>query len=243
MSDKGYIKLDRKLLNWGWFRNGDMLKLWIYLLLTAKHQDVVEDGMEIKRGQVRFGRKQASKDLQISEQSIRTCINRLKSTNEITTESTNKCTLITIIKYDEYQGSGRKSTTKSTNKSTCNQPATNQQLTTYKNDKNVKNSINIYKGHSDEFVETMDSFREMRKSIKKPLTERAEQMILNRLSELATNEYQQIEILNQSIVNCWQNVYPLKVENRRSDIVPEYDTAQKPGFDEKRFEEIMKRRS
>ncbi len=125
MSDKGYIKLDRKLLNWGWFRNGDMLKLWIYLLLTAKHQDVVEDGMEIKRGQVRFGRKQASKDLQISEQSIRTCINRLKSTNEITTESTNKCTLITIIKYDEYQGSGRKSTTKSTNKSTCNQPATN----------------------------------------------------------------------------------------------------------------------
>ncbi len=89
----------------------------------------------------------------------------------------------------------------------------------------------------------MDSFREMRKSIKKPLTERAEQMILNRLSELATNEYQQIEILNQSIMNCWQNVYPLKVENRRSDIVPEYDATQNPVFDEKRFEGIMKRRS
>ena len=88
----------------------------------------------------------------------------------------------------------------------------------------------------------MASFREMRKSIKKPLTERAEQMILNRLSELATNEYQQIEILNQSIMNCWQNVYQLKVE-KRTDIVPEYDATQNPVFDEKRFEEIMKRRS
>lgn len=141
---KGYIKLDRKILNWGWFKEENMLKLWLYLLLTAQHQDTYIKGVMLKRGEVLFGRKQASKDTGISEQSIRTCINRLKSTNEITTKSTNKYTIITILKYDEYQNNNKKSTNKSTNKLTNNQPTTNQQLTTYKNVNNV-NNVNKYK--------------------------------------------------------------------------------------------------
>lgn len=140
---KGYIKLDRKILNWGWFKEENMLKLWLYLLLTAQHQDTYIKGVMLKRGEVLFGRKQASKDTGISEQSIRTCINRLKSTNEITTKSTNKYTIITILKYDEYQNNNKKSTTKSTKKLTNNQPTTNQQLTTYKNVNNDKN-VNKY---------------------------------------------------------------------------------------------------
>lgn len=140
---KGYIKLERKLLNWGWFKNDNMLRFWVYLLLMAQHQDTYFDGILLKRGEVLFGRKQASKDTGISEQSIRTCINRLKSTNEITTKSTNKYTIITILKYDEYQNNNKKSTTKSTKKLTNNQPTTNQQLTTYKNVNNDKN-VNKY---------------------------------------------------------------------------------------------------
>lgn len=139
-NDNGnYIKLNRKLLSWGWFKNGDMLKLWVYLLLTAKYEDTYDDGVFLKRGQVKFGRKKASYDLGISEQSIRTCISRLKHTNEITIKSTNKYTIITILKYEEYQGKRIKSTNKITNKLTNNQPTTNQQLTTYKKEKKERN--------------------------------------------------------------------------------------------------------
>lgn len=153
---KGYIKLDRKLLNWGWFKNGDMLKLWVYLLLTAQHQDTLVNGIFLNRGQVLFGRKQASKDTGISEQSVRTCITRLKSTNEITTISTNKYTIITILKYDEYQNNNKKTTTKTTNKLTNNQPTTNQQLTTY-NNVNNDNNVKKYKRDIEESIQKLVS--------------------------------------------------------------------------------------
>ena len=141
----GFIKLDRQILNWGWFKKPEMVQVWVYLLLTAQHQDVYENGIYLKRGDVLFGRKKASRDLGLSEQTIRTCINRLKSTNEITTKSTNKYTIITILKYDDYQSNKQKSTNKLTNKSTDNQPTTNQQLTTYKNirKKEIKNIDDI----------------------------------------------------------------------------------------------------
>jgi len=54
-------------------------------------------------------------------------------------------------------------------------------------------------------------FREMRAKIKKPLTERATSMIHTELNKLAgDNEELKIAILNQSVLHCYQDVYPLK---------------------------------
>ena len=54
-------------------------------------------------------------------------------------------------------------------------------------------------------------FFKMRKSIKKPLTDRAIVMLKNRLEELAPGDIQtKIAILNQSSFHCWQSVYELK---------------------------------
>ena len=50
----------------------------------------------------------------------------------------------------------------------------------------------------------------MRKSIKKPVTERALKGILNKLDKLATTDDIKIKILENSIENCWQGVFPLK---------------------------------
>lgn len=141
MSEKGYIKLDRKLLEWGWWQDEKMVKFWVWLILTANHSDKYENGVLVKRGQKLIGRKKAAKELNFTEQSLRTMISRLKSTNEITTKSTNKYTIITILKYDDYQNYKKKSTTKSTNKLTNEQPTTNQQLTT-NNTLNTLNTLN-----------------------------------------------------------------------------------------------------
>lgn len=57
-------------------------------------------------------------------------------------------------------------------------------------------------------------FIKMRKLIKKPLTNLALQKIINKLKTLTKNDSQQVAILEQSIMNCWQDIYQLKEERQ-----------------------------
>ena len=135
----GWIKLHRQLLEWEWYDDINTTRLFIHLLLLANHKDRNWRGINIKRGQLITGRITLSKQTKLSEQQIRTCLGKLKSTNEITTKPTNRNTLITLVKYNEYQDKKESSTSKSTNHSTNKQPTDNQQITTNNNDNNVNN--------------------------------------------------------------------------------------------------------
>lgn len=65
---------------------------------------------------------------------------------------------------------------------------------------------------NEELIKTIYAFLDMRKSIKKPMGERALTLLLNKLKRLATDVKTQIDILNQSILHSWQDVYPLKAD-------------------------------
>ena len=132
---QGWVKIHRTIQSWEWYNDSKMVHLFLHLLLSANHKDGSWRGIDVKRGQLIFGRKTASERTGISEQSIRTCLERLKSTNEITIKSTNKYSILTICKYEDYQLKEDESTSKLTNK----QPATNQQSTTNKNEEKEKN--------------------------------------------------------------------------------------------------------
>jgi len=99
----GWIKLHKKLLKWEWFGSSKTVHLFIYLLMKANFKNNEWKGITVNRGQLIFGRKKASQETGISERSIRTCLNRLKTTSEITIKTTNKYSIITICKYDDYQ--------------------------------------------------------------------------------------------------------------------------------------------
>src|SRR5688500_11185688 len=118
---EGWIKIHRKLQKWGWYSDSHMVHLFIHFLLEANHENRKWKGQIIKRGQLIFGRKAVSETLGISEQTVRTCMERLKSTNEITSKSTNRFTLVTIVNYEDYQTLDDLPTSKSTSKSTNNQ--------------------------------------------------------------------------------------------------------------------------
>lgn len=138
---EGWIKVHRKILDnpiierplWCW--------LWVYLLLKANHEDKKfifnNQDIVINRGQLLTGRKQLVKETHITDQTIRSALAYLKSTKQVTINSTNKYSIITINNYNAYQ--------EVTSKVTNQQPASNQQATTNKNDKNVKNDKNIKK--------------------------------------------------------------------------------------------------
>ena len=70
---------------------------------------------------------------------------------------------------------------------------------------------------SPRFNEALRDFEEMRKKIRKPLTDRAKVLLLEKLEQLApADEEKQIQILNQSIMNCWQGVFELKEDSRKA---------------------------
>ena len=99
----GWIKLHRSITKWEWWSDHNTARLFIYLLLEANHEDMKYKGMVIGRGQVLTSRSQLSIATGISERSVRTSLNHLKTTNEITIKTTNLFTIITICKYEDYQ--------------------------------------------------------------------------------------------------------------------------------------------
>ena len=73
-----------------------------------------------------------------------------------------------------------------------------------------KNNIiikNIY--ISERFKQAFSDFLEMRKSIKKPATNRAMEMIIKKLEKVG-NEELAIQMLERSIINNWQDVFEIK---------------------------------
>jgi len=58
-------------------------------------------------------------------------------------------------------------------------------------------------------------FIEMRKQIKKPMTERAITLMVNKLEKMTSDTNEQIEILNQSVLNGWQGIFPLKEQKEQ----------------------------
>jgi len=131
MGIQGYIKLHRELMDWEWYKEPLITRLYVHLILSANHKDNTIRGISVKRGQFLTGRKRLSFDTGISEQTIRTSLNKLKSTSYLTIKSTSQYSIIALRDYDLFQ--------RPTSELTNNQPASNQRLTTNKNEKNEKN--------------------------------------------------------------------------------------------------------
>ena len=68
---------------------------------------------------------------------------------------------------------------------------------------------------SPELAEALKAFAEHRKKLRKPMTDYAKKLLLGKLSKLAKTEQEQIAILNQSIENGWQGVFPLDRGNNQ----------------------------
>lgn len=103
MSDGNYIKINRKMLEWEWYKNEHTKSLFIHCLLKANWKDGKFQGMELKRGQFATSIPKLGFELELTSNEVRTAIKHLKSTGEITVRSYSKFSVITVVKYDLYQ--------------------------------------------------------------------------------------------------------------------------------------------
>lgn len=81
---------------------------------------------------------------------------------------------------------------------------------TLNKNKHKERHINKHSANcSPELAEALAAFEEHRKKLKKPMTDYAKKLLRKKLQKLARTEQEQIAILNQSIENGWQGVFPL----------------------------------
>lgn len=102
-----WIKLDQSLLEWRWFKNPTVLTVWMYLLLKANYKDGKIGTETIKRGEVFITQERMAEDLGLTRKQVRTALDHLKETGEIRAKrKIGKSVVISIPKYNQYQGEG-----------------------------------------------------------------------------------------------------------------------------------------
>lgn len=99
----GYIKIDRKIMDWEWYKNINTKALFLHCLLKANWKDGKFEGKLIKRGSFITSIKKLSNELCLTEDEIRTAMKHLIFTGELTKQTTNKYTVITVSNYELYQ--------------------------------------------------------------------------------------------------------------------------------------------
>lgn len=136
---KGWIKLHRTLQDWGWRKSPNHLSVFIDLLLEANHEDGEFMGIKVPRGALTTSIKRISDRSGVSEKSVRTILKHLKATNEVAIQTTSKFTMISILKWSEYQLDGEESGKQVANKG----QTSGKQVATNKNEriKELKNNI------------------------------------------------------------------------------------------------------
>ena len=147
-----WVKLYRKIEDWRWYKDAITFHLFIHLLLNVNYCPSANGENILGRGQIMVTRRSLTESTNISDRSIRTCIEKLQKSKEIliSQKATNRPHIITICNYDSYQAGFAPSNIQLTyNQHTANMQPThdqqtdNIQVTTYKNIRNKEIKKNI----------------------------------------------------------------------------------------------------
>lgn len=104
-----FIKLDRGILDWEWFADGNTLKVWLFLLCRANYKDSrTEDGRDLQRGDVVLTVPEVAKKCRISTRNVRTALDHLVDSGEVVKSfSCKRYAVFHVVKYDVYQNDRR----------------------------------------------------------------------------------------------------------------------------------------
>lgn len=99
-----------------------------------------------------------------------------------------------------------------------------------------KNILADFAAGDAELLAALEGFVEIRKKSRRPLTERAQQLIVNKLVELSHGDRaMQVAIVNRSIENGWTGIFPLPADyavGGRAATGGGKRAADKPGIDD-----------
>ena len=115
MTNEGWISLYRKFLEWEWYDYPTVKIIFLHCLLSANHKNIKWRDIVIKRGQLVTSYEKLASLNGLTVQQVRTALEKLQATNEITYQSTSQYSIITVKNYNLYQDSNKAKTGVSNN--------------------------------------------------------------------------------------------------------------------------------
>lgn len=138
-----FVKVDRNILQWRWYQDANTVRVFIHLILMANVKDHDFEKITVHRGELVTSLASLSKQLKMSVRSVRTSLEHLKSTGEVTSRNYPHYQVISIAEYDRYQAVPTRQST--SNRQGIDKASTsNRQQSKNIRMKEGKNEKNIY---------------------------------------------------------------------------------------------------
>jgi len=134
---EGWIKLHRQFIEWEWYDDINTKVLFLHLLLKVNHKPWKWRGKEIWIWETLTWRIKLADETWLTVQQIRTSLNKLKSTNEITITSTKQFSIIKLNNWTKYQTINQQDNQQATNK----QPTSNHKQECNNNINNIAQNL------------------------------------------------------------------------------------------------------
>lgn len=218
---------------------------WVDMLLLANHSEKKflskNEVVNLSRGSfitsdIRLGERWGW-----GRKKVRLFLELLENEQMIVTKRNSKGTAITVVNYDAYQktefekehqknikGTSKEHQRNNGGTSKEHQRNTNNNDNNDNNENNVNNENNDNKKHkvakapvvyypNDELLnQSFTDYVEMRKQIKKPMTDKAIQLAMKKLEKLSGGDNDKsIQILEQSVLGSWQGLFELKGDKQK----------------------------
>lgn len=102
--NNGWIRLSRRLLEWQWHDEPNMVALWVHLLLRANYEPTKYHGMTIEAGQLVTTVKELCSNTGLSAMQVRCSLGRMTADGAIhITAKRRSHTIISIVNFAQYQ--------------------------------------------------------------------------------------------------------------------------------------------
>jgi hypothetical protein len=258
--NNGFIVVYRSLLEWEWYSDANTTRLFLHCLLRANHKDKAWQGINIERGSFVTSYQNLSAETSLSVRQIRTSLNKLKTTGELTIKTSTKNTVIAINNYDDYQ-----SIDKQNDKRATNERQTNDKRTTTNNNDNNVNNINkdiikplgvVLDEMIDEHTENPDLRKALREFVQyrnsNPKTKISDLGLTKSINQLTKmfgdNTADKIQSIDNTIANGWKGLFDIDKKGDKltygwqEELKAEQDKFDNRSYEPKRSAEEAKRK-
>lgn len=219
--EKGFIRLFRELLNWEWYEDSNVKSLFIHCLLKANYIDKKWRAKVIKKGSFITSSENLAKELRMTRKQIRTALEKLQSTNEITCKTTSKYTYITVNNWSKYQDKENAGMKSSNNFKNINDIAELHKIfeISYPDKKEITPAAEKWLNY-------------MREKGKKYNNKTSIESFIGKLIDLSEGNNENAKnIIENAIAHNWNGIYPIKTEdNKQNNTEHEKELAEREEY-------------
>lgn len=223
----GFVKLYRRVLDNPVFKSDAEAMAFAWLILKASWQEteVRYKGqiVRLERGQLTVSARDMAKAMEWSKSRVSRFLNTLRERDMIEYVSGTYANVINIRNYGAFQSNSKIDGTPAGQPEGQERDRSGTQNNEEKELKERKNNITPKKSSVElpEWIEpeVWAGFVKMRRSIKKPLTDRASKNIITKLETMHGNGIDANAVLDNSTDNSWAGVWEPKGAGQDSGVV------------------------